>query len=602
VRSLYEQHARPLTRIVHGLPTSWEPSIAATKFPSPIDTAAWSPCSGFIAVAWGKSTAKIEILDAVTLQRVAVPEFPLGGTRWLVFSPDSRLLTWFGDDPGKFLSWNHQTGVLVSAIHPERSIRSMHCLSATYSTSGTMFGVSFLNRRTFTVSIYHVFSGNHVGSCSVEEPTLHNIWTHGECLRFATMEQGYITVQQIGFTQPDTITAIELLQTPSDSHRSGNFFLPNPPRLAFITGGRIKVWDAKNSKFLLDSADVEFPRRVSFSLDGHFFACGTNGPESYLWEASPTGYILHRKLISNTSTSEPHISPNGRSIIVLGDSAVQLLRTTDSTTSPPAVSARASQRGKGRFILGFSPGEVLAAVAWMEEETVTVLDLKSGIPRLIIGAGMKVYALGLGRTTIVIVGEGKIVTWNLPAENHGLDHRVNMDDSILSTTFDHPPFPVLEPRPTTSVSPDLCRIAIVGLDKHRRAGSRLYLYDVPTGRQLDSVSTGLEASPWFTPDGNEVWCVTDHGEANMWNIVEDGKSGLTELQYLGSTTYIPDGYPWRPSRGYMIPDGRWVVKSDGTRLLWLPPRWRSYRWDLMWGGRFLALLDCELPEPIILEL
>ena len=574
----------------------------ATKFPLPIDTAVWSPCSRFIAIVWGKCMATIEILDAVTLQRVVVPEFPLGGTRWLVFSPNSRLLTWFGDDPGKFMSWDLQTGVLVSAIHPERSIRSIDCLSATYSACGTMFGVSFLNGPTFTVSTYEVLSGKHMHSCSVEEPTLHNIWTHGECLRFATMEPGSITAQEVGFAQPHTGTAIEPLQIPSDSHRPGNFFHPDPPRLAFITGGRIKVWDAKDSKFLLDSADVELPRRMTFSLDGRFFACGTNGPESYLWESSPTGYIFHRKLISNTGTSEPHISPNGGSIIAFGDSTVQLWRTTDSTISPPVVSARASQRGKGHFILGFSPDEVLAAVTWMEEETVTVLDLGSGIPRLIIETGMKVYALGLGRTTIVVVGEGKIVTWNLPEENYGLDHKANMDDSILSTTFDHPPFPILEPRPTASVSPDLRRIAIVELDKHGRAGSHLHLYNVLTGQRLASVSTGLETSPWFTPNGNEVWCVTDSNEANMWNIVEDSKSGLTELQHLGSTTYIPDGYPWRPSRGYMVLDGRWVVNSDGTRLLWLPPRWRSHRWDLMWGGRFLALLGCELPEPIILKL
>ncbi|KAF9643956.1 hypothetical protein BDM02DRAFT_1270605 [Thelephora ganbajun] len=39
MRSLYEMHARPLTRIVRGLPNSWESSIAATKFPSTIDTA-----------------------------------------------------------------------------------------------------------------------------------------------------------------------------------------------------------------------------------------------------------------------------------------------------------------------------------------------------------------------------------------------------------------------------------------------------------------------------------------------------------------------------------------------------------------------------------
>ena len=236
----------------------------------------------------------------------------------------------------------------------------------------------------------------------------------------------------------------------------------------------------------------------------------------------------------------------------------------------------------------------------MGYETVTILDLKSGIPRLTIDSGTRVYGLRVCGDSVIVVGEGQIVTWNLPAGNSFPDPRANINDSVRTTKFDHPPFPPLPPRPTTSVSPDLHHVAIV---EGRGLDSCLHLYDVPTGRRLASVPTGSEPSPWFAADGPRVWCVTDSGEAELWEIVEDSESNGTRLEHLDSTTHPPDGFPWLPSpSGYSVKDGRWVLGPDEKRLLWLPPHWRSDGWNRMWDGRFLALLDRELPEPVILEL
>ena len=568
-------------------------------FPSPIEAAVWSPCSRFIAIVWGRSRAIIEILDAVTLWRLTILDFPLGGTRWLVFSPDSRLLTWFGNDPWKFISWDIQTGGLVSTISPEQSGRTPDCFPATYSARGTMFGVSFRNGHIFTISTYDVLSGTHIYSHSVEGQALDEIWTHGEHLRFATTQPGFITTWEIGFTPTDAPTEVQSLPIPGDSHRLGRFLLhPALSRLAFIAGGRIKVWSAEDSKYLLDSVDVEWPRRTSLSIGGCFFACGTNGPEFYLWKESSTGYLLHRKLVSNASTSKPLISPDGESIIAFGDSVIQLWRTTDSTTSNALT--QGPQRSEKSFILRFSPDEALAAVTRMGDETVTVLDLKSGVPQLIIDTSMKVHGLGVNGSTVVVVGEGKIITWSLPEGHHGPDPRANINDSVRTTAFHHPPLPTSALRPTTSVSPDLDRIAIV--EVRGRADSCLYLYDVPTGERLAFVPIGSEPIPWFTTDRSQVWCVADNGEAELWGIVEDGESNVAELVHLASTLHPPDGFPWRPSSNYNVEDDRWVLSFGGKRLLWLPPHWRSEGWDRMWGGRFLALLDHELPEPVILEL
>ena len=599
MRRLYGPYTYPLARIVHGLPNSWDQSIATMKFPSLIDTAIWSPCSRFIAIVWGRSKAMIETLDAVTLGRLATLELPLGQTLGLVFSPDARLLTWFGESPVQFVSWDLQTGSLVSTISPEQQGYTQDCFSATFSECGTMFGVSLRDGHRFTISAYNVRSGTHIYSHSIEGLALDQIWTHGECLRFATLKSGSVTTWEVKFSPADAPTEVQSLSIPGDSYRVGRFLLhPNLSRLAFITGGRVKVWDAQDSKFLLDSADVKWPRRMSFSSDGRFLACGTSGLEFYLWKESPSGYTSHQKLISNTGASKPLISPDGELIIAFGDSAIQLWRTAE-TTSLSTTPTQASQKDEGNFILGFSPDEALAAITRMGAETVTILELESGTPRLIIDTGMKVHGLGVGGNTIVVVGEGKIVNWNLPAGDRVLGPRTKVNDSIRTTTFNHPSFPTFTPRPTMSVSSDLHRVAIV--EERGRTDSCLHLYDVPTGQNIASAPIRSGTSPWFTSGGREVWCVTDSGEAELWGIVGNG-GDVTKLEHLGSTTQPPDGFPWRPPRGYDTTGRRWILNSDGKRLLWLPPHWRSDGWDWMLGGRFIALLNRELLEPVILEL
>ena len=48
IRDRYKQYARPLTKVVCRLPTSWEP--ATMCWSSRVHTVAWSPCNRFIAI------------------------------------------------------------------------------------------------------------------------------------------------------------------------------------------------------------------------------------------------------------------------------------------------------------------------------------------------------------------------------------------------------------------------------------------------------------------------------------------------------------------------------------------------------------------------
>ena len=606
---------------MHGLPTSWDPSGAAARFLDPVTAAAWSPCCRSIAISRGSRPPTVEVLDSATLVRLASLEFltgDLGTGTELFFSPDGRLLTWYGFDATEFgrmklISWDLQTGALVSAMttqedHPYSPITASAC--------GTMFGILYCGPSGVAINTFYPLSGTHIRSRPVVNgrPT-DKIWTHGECVRFITKTLGSITVWETGFASAHTPTEVETLSIPDGGCKIPHYFLVHPtlPRLALACEGRVRIWDTQDSRFLLDSAHVAWDKRMSFSPDGRFFACNSIPPggkiaDIYLWKESHTGYVLHQKLTSNFGACRPLFSPNGESVLALCDCAIQLRHTMDSTASLSTFSVPTSQSSGDHFALGFSPDEALAAVGRKKDKTITVVDLKSGIPRLIIDTGMEVYCLGVTGSSIVAVDDRKIVTWNLPAGDHIPNLRVNITDSVRTVTVDDDPHSVGRSTSDVSMSPNLHRITVAGTHGHHGTPTYSYLrfYDVLTGQHLETVTVDrghhFIPIPWFTPDGCEVCCMGRLCKVERWKIVEDRKPGVTELDYLGYVTRRPDGSTLQCSRGYQIMDDRWILSPSGKRLLWLPPQWRSDEWRRRWGRRFLALLHSELPEAVILEL
>ncbi|KAF9643223.1 hypothetical protein BDM02DRAFT_3192003 [Thelephora ganbajun] len=595
---LYGRHANPLTRVVHGLPVSWDPAIVTMEYCC--KAAAWSPCGRFIAISNGGSRA--EIVDAATLKRLAIFDFPEGRTENLVFSPDARLLMGFSAHPEKFISWDLQTGVLVGAVSLEQWEHDTHCFSITYSACGTMFGALIYRSHTLTIRTYNVHSGTRIYSHSVGGGVVHNIWTHGECLRFAVVNPGSITTWELGFASGSTPIEVGSLPLPENfpHYIYPRSLHPTLFRLAFTRLERILVWDARHSKFLLDEYAKD-PYGVSFSSDGRFFMYGTelHGTEHskiYLWKESPTGYVLHRKLDCETGISELLIPPNGESIFMFGNRAIQLWRTMDSTTS------FSRKQSHERFNVEFSPDGTLAAVTQVGDKAITVLDLESGSSLLVIDAGMEVYGQRVTGSTVVAINYEKVVTWNLPARDRVLNTKANVNDSIQTATTTCPKIRSDSPMKFASISPDLHSIAIV---EYTSPSFYLHLHDVPTGRCLGSLLMRGKGygHPWFTSDGREVWYTTDLGVANGLTLVEDSKFGVVKPKRLGPTNQPPGTPPWLPSRGYQITDDGWILGFSGKRLLRLPPHWRSPNTiDRTWSGRFLALLHGTLPDPVILEL
>ena len=615
VRKLYESHTHPLTRIVCGAPTSWEASTAATARPSTLRLVVWSPCDRFIAIT-RDGAETVDILDSATLQRLQTLELPQdvpGGLDALVFSPDSHILTCtccaINVNLGIkafVVSWELQRGGVASAIRLQRpELKFYGSPSMAYSADGKMVGIHCRSRScASSILIYDVSSGvlihphSHKENIPLKDSIWvygDRIWTHGGSLRFVTADKTTITIWEVGFTSDATPTEVETLPTPDrfDDQWSVAQFLHAPCRLALRregrTRGRILVWDVRSSRYLLECTDANFKKYTSFSSDGRFFACGTRGPDIYLWKDSPDGYVLHGIFVSSTLHSKPLLARNGESIVAFGRCAIQLLRTKSLTTPPSSILTRAPQDTED-FILEFFPDGMLAAVMMQRDNMVTVLNLKSGIPQLTIDPSMKVYGLGVTGNTGVVIGSPKVIGWSLPAGDCVPNALLGLKDRSWTVNLcgsQH--YDVAH----ASISPDSRYIALA-------EGGYLHIHRTSTGEHLGKRNTGLYKLR-FSLDGRNVWCTDNPIIVMVWRV-GGGRKVLERLDLPVNMEHPSRGNPWGSSRGYRVTKDWWILGPDGKRLLMLPPPWQSYAMNRIWKGQFLALLHGGLSEPVILGL
>ena len=610
------------------MPASWDPITAVTTSPFEIELPVWSPCNRFIAIS-PKFKMIVDILDSATIQRLQSLKFTrdiVPRIEALAFSPDSCTLTSFvwtnhhEDTGGVVVSWDLRTGGVVSAIewigpHDTGVGRAL----ITYLGNGRMVAVLSRYESSTTISIYDVFSGVYmydVDHHTRANPDLglgvayvYKIWSRGESLRFATPEPAGITIWEVGLVPGATPMEIETVSIPDDTIETFVFkpkeqrdivqteFHPASCRLAFVgTGGTILVWDARTSKFLLHQSDINFFGSMNFSSDGRFFTCTTAETNVYLWKEAPTGYTLFEKLTTGTRYSKPRLSPNGQSIITIHYYTIQLWHTKSFTTATSCRLAQALHHTCENFILEFLPNRPLAVVTRKGDRTMTVFDLKSGVPQLTIDTSIEVYGLRPIGSTIVIIGDNKTITWNIPEGSFppGVT-RMNVKDSVRTLNLGNVGSDTVV---TTSVSVDFRYIAFIRYNPTYR-NHFLDVYCLSTGQNLRQEVERIFAL-WFAPGERDVWCANGD-EAKVFTITEDV---LNHTGTVAAIKYGSWGCPWGSSRGYRVTNEGWVLCGDGKRLLMLPPLWQSREVNRVWNGngKFLALTHGRLPEVVILEL
>ena len=581
---------------MRGVPLSWELVVATIylKHHRPKPTVIWSPCSKFIAVAAEES---VKVLYAETLNRLATFNHPLlSEDSYLSFSPDSHSLAVLAD--WKVSSWDLQTGGRLSEIHAEFPQQSVG--SFTHSKDGKMVAVAcgyeHFRRKVYTFDLH---SRSRLGPLIVSDGKLITpIWTHNKYIRFATINRGSITIQEVEFTLKHPPTQIESLPIPDEVIDGSDFLLfPALSRLAFTLEDTIQVWDFKASRLLLleSAAKNSFgsPSAYSFSSDSHFFAFVTAACEVHVLKDSPVGYVLYQKFPPLPKDLEwLHLSPNGRSIVFPLNDTINLWHTVNQIPFPP--SSLTEAHSQHHFILTFSPDKKFVAFAQSTGNLVTILDLQSGNLQLTIDTGMQVECLGVAGDTVIVVDKRKIVTWNLPGGDCAFNAGIN--NSVRTVMLDCSPLPG---GPFQALSPDLSFI-MAEVESEWVSGLRLEIYDVPTGMRLASATSHWLSLLWFTQDGHEVWMFSS-SEKWGWEIIKGDKSGSMELKPLEETSCPSGMFLWQSHHGYEVTDDGWVLSPTQKRLLWLPHRWREDRKEYrLWSGRFLGLSH-KLSEVVILE-
>ena len=619
IRELYKQYARPMVRVVRGLPSSWDPTAATLYSENAPFEAVWSPCNRVVATVDRKS---VEILDAATLSRLdtfAIPSQYLDYENWWPsLSPDGHRLTLIGRE--QLISWDLQTGGPLGAIPSVLGGEDLAAFSSTYSEDGKVVAVAYsvpnssgIRRSAF--NFYDAFictydlSGTEAGChCAPKGRIIEPIWTHGKCIRFVTINPGSVAVSEVEFTLKNPPVEVESLPI-SDKIVGGErfLFLPSLSRLAFLLRDTIQVWDAKAAKLLLksafkpcDSNSSHLPAG-SFSSDGRFFACLDESTVVLVWKESPTGYVLHQKLQfvnSDLRPVEPRLSPSGESIFVSSDQrAFHLWHTRDQVPFLPSVSA--CNFHKNNFTLAFSPDERSAAFAREGGSEVTIFHPLAGDLQLAVDTDMRVVCLGMTGSALIVVGEEKIGTWDLPGGD--CTFNASIDDSVRTTTLDRNQGTLDRDQGTPelgSISPNFSRIAVLSGPSYNRP---LRIYDMFTGRCLTSAEAGEALWVAFTQDGHEVWTFSTLFGLKGWEIVEDNGSGPIRLEPRDRDVYPSGALPFVSPRGYEVTGDGWVLSVTQKRLLWLPHHWRSQAWQVAWSGQFLGLLHGELSEVVILE-
>jgi WD40 repeat protein len=533
------------------------------------------------------------VLDAATFEKLHIMYPPQVGIEWhcIVFSPDSHLLSGYSWSCC-IVSWDLQTGGLLSNINTSEW---GDCSSMSYSVCGKMVGGLFDS----TVIICNVLSGTCMSSHSIQQPIAKAIWTQGEYLQFATVESGSITIQQVSFTSNQGPTMVCSL--PAPKHFSTLVLLPTLLWIAFTHNLQVIVWDARNEEILLETTDIYIPRAISFSPDGHFLVCGTVGREFYIWKKSPAGYLSYKKFVSGADLAVPSISPNGKSVITTCGNMIQLWYTEDSPGPLSSVSMQVSKHS-GFFCIEFSPDESLVAITERLSTTVTVLDTESGNPLLVIDTGTKTCGLRITGDKVIVVCDGKIVTWDLPARDCESNTRQNINDSIQTTSFKHL-LPIHELY--ASISPNLKFVAFMS---ERTGNNNLHVYNMHTGKGL-AEGMGLaegkacEQVLGFSSSSCEVWSTGYDGIVYPLEIAKGDGPNAIKLKQLRMVQQPQSDFPWCSPCGYQVTHDGWILSPSGKLLLWLPRHLQQdYITQRKWNKRFLVIWNQNMPEPCILKL
>ena len=519
--------------------------------------------------------------------------------------------------------WDTQTGVAIGKIYIQIGYASI------ISRSKVVFHG---DQRTITLFTHSCSSHNWVlytqdalnGTqlCQVTIPsqthfTLDASWAYRDTLQFAmgvaADRKSMINIYEL---QPTSASPLHTVSSfPIPFHITFSFH--KPPiwdfssvslHASFILEKELIVLDVQGSKILLKTRGAQVNDVVPpcFSADGNFVACITSENRLCVWQNKPTGYVLWCSLRARLPFSSFSWSPTSVSIICWGLYGIQVLHLGNPLSPISPNESEPSNKG-GNHLVAYSADKAHIAIAKQFCHVVTVLDSLSGTPQQVINTDMQIKDTKIFDNTIIVIDGDKLVSWGL--EKAGVVHCGYSDERVINESL------IIEPyAKCLKLSHDCSQIAYT-------KNEMLCIYNIQTQKTL-KYSIQFDSFQ-FSPSGHELWAISYEflslsfrklGTEDKWSkrlLFKGGRPEeerpLSRDEWLLSQLEAPeDEWEWMnlfSCYGYCIEWGsEWITNSRGSKVLWLPPVWRTKDWEeVRWDDNFLAFLGHGHPKPMIIE-
>ena len=472
---------------------------------------------------------------------------------------------------------------------------------------------------------HDALNGTQLCQVIIPSQTHHKLgasWVYKDTLQFAMSVEAdgksMINIYELQPTSASPLHTVSSFPIPSDivlflMPSYWNFsFSSVSLHASFILKKELIVLDVQSSKILLwtRGAQVDDVAQPCFSADGNFVACIISENRLCVWQNTPTGYVLWCSLRARLPFSSLSWSPTSVSIMCWGPSGIQVLHLGNHLSPMSPNESEPSNKG-GDHLVAYSADKAHIAIAKRGCHVVTVLDSLSGTPQQVINTDMQIEDTKIFDNTIIVIDSDKLVSWGLEAA--GVVQCGYSYGRVIHESF------IIDPDAMyLKLSHDCSQIAYT--DKEM-----LYIYNI----QAQEILRYTLCSNWFggflfSPGGHELW-VASRGHYNTFSLKKIGTEDywhkrllfkgnhpeeerpLSRDEWLLSEKEEPkDEWEWMnifSSYGYCIQrDSEWITNSRGSKVLWLPPVWRTERWEeVRWDDNFLAFLNHYHPKPMIIE-
>ena len=632
VRNQYFHQTSPISRIVAGIPISWDSCIASAGGTVAPSHAVWSPCGQFIAVGFGDT---IQIRDSITLERVSVFSLPSSSVQSpsvsLAFSPDGCLLAcnyleytpyssfsslWevapelIGNPftaslpnlgrlplPAPVFIWDVQTGTIIYNIK--------HWEIDSLVFSGNHQTVTLLGGDG-TFRTYNGVNGICMHKDKVVTPpgfVLNAHWIHNKSLLFPTIskngEKLMVNIQEL---QPTLTPPLSLIVSFFMPLHDGEFsFSPVSLHASFTTKTEVIILNTQDSKTLLQVKAPSSPYTPPghFSSDGCFFACGTEEFEICVWKSTSDNYVPWCNLWPRLPFKGFSFSPTKSLILTWGEMGIQLLGLSDHLTIPSSKEPKYHQQCKNHLV-AYSADGTYVAIVQQEDCVITILDTILNTPIQSFNTRMPILDIKISHSTIFVVGRNALAKWHLEMGRIVCDFGSIVMATYMTATLMMATLVMATGWSKATLSGNCSHVAFTN-------GEDVLLYDIQAQRVLCRYTADLFVSDIrFSPDGHKLWftCVDVYSSDYDFDpclmeleVEEDGNVTTRELSGI---------WPWVnlfSPHGQQVEWGsEWVVDFRGTKFLWLPLSWRTRAEECVrWDGNFLAFIDGHHPVPLIIK-